>query len=95
MKVILPKSVAPTVGPLSPLEEGLRGPNAAQLRDKTLVQIKDLAQRTQSELRIGGSSAKHEQLTALLDASLAAQEILEKYAVAVSQSAMPKPARIG
>lgn len=95
MKVLLPEPVAPALEALSPLEEGLRGPGAAQLREQTLAQLKELAQRARVELLAGVPSARHNELAALIDATLAAQEVLESYASPVSKSPMPTPARIG
>ncbi len=77
MKILLPDSAAPQQPEaLSPLEEGLRGPNSAQLRDQTLAQLKELELRARTGMSAGVSRDRYRELAALLDACVAAQEVI-------------------
>lgn len=77
MKLRLPDPV--TASPpeaLSPLEEGLRGPGAALLREQTQAQLSQLEQRLRAEISAGVQPQRYRALISLLDACLGAQEVL-------------------
>lgn len=77
MKLLLP-DVMPTCdpGPLSALEERLRGPDAAQAREQTQSLLADLERRTRIAMASGVAPDRYRELAALLAASLAAQEVI-------------------
>lgn len=94
MKLLLPNvPEASRPDALSPLEEGLRGPGAAQLRAQTQAQLKDLEHWTRCGLSAGSGQQRYRELAALLDACLAAQRVIEQCPLpgAVSAS-IPDPA---
>lgn len=76
MKLLLPDSVKQQPAALSPLEEGLRGADAAQVRAQAHSRVADLEQRTRLAMAAGVLPDRYRELTALLDACLAAQEVL-------------------
>jgi hypothetical protein len=80
MKLLLPdavKSLQPQA--MSPLEERLRGANPAQARKETLSQLAELEQRTRVSMAAGVVPERYRELAALLDASLAAHEVLAHF----------------
>lgn len=76
MKMLLPALAPPQPEALSPLDEGLRGPGAQLLRERTLAQLQDLELRTRAEMSAGAAPQRYRELAALLDACRAAQEVL-------------------
>ncbi|MEG1767077.1 MAG: EscE/YscE/SsaE family type III secretion system needle protein co-chaperone [Comamonas sp.] len=76
MKFLLPGAVAQPPEALSPLEEGLRGDAAPAVRAQALARLSDLEQRTRAALAAGAQPERYCQLTALLDACQAAQDVL-------------------
>lgn len=77
MKILLPDAVRPSqLDPLSALEERLRGAGAAQAREQTLAQLRGLEQRVRAGISAGVAPDRYRELAMLLDASLAAQEVL-------------------
>lgn len=79
MKLLLPTAAeAARPDALSPLEERLRGPGAAQTCEQTLSQLKGLEQRTRARISAGVAPDGYRCMAALLDACLAAQEVLER-----------------
>ena len=80
MKLLLPDTMQ-TLRPeaLSPLEERLRGAQAAQAREETLGQLAELQQRTRASMAAGVAPDRYRELAALLDAGLAAHEVLTHF----------------
>lgn len=76
MKLLLPDPVKPEPVALSPLEEGLRGDGAAQVRAQAQARLAELEQRTRLAIAAGVLPGRYRELAALLDACLAAQEVL-------------------
>ncbi len=95
MKLLLPEPVAhPQPDALSPLEEGLRGADAAQVREQTLAQLKDLELRARGCMSTRALPAHYREWAVLLDACLAAQEVLAQGAVRPSESSMGASVRL-
>ena len=83
MKLILPAPLPDSLPHvLSPLEEGLRGPDAELLRQQTLVQLADLAQRAHAGICAGALPERYRELDALLDACQAARQVVENWPAA-------------
>lgn len=76
MKFLLPAAVAQPPEALSPLEEGLRGDDATAVRAQAQARLADLEQRTRAALGAGVQPERYRELTALLDACQAAQDVL-------------------
>ncbi|WP_159910914.1 EscE/YscE/SsaE family type III secretion system needle protein co-chaperone [Pantoea sp. 18069] len=95
MKLLLPDAVG-TMRPdaLSPLEERLSGANAAQAREQTQVQLQGLEQRARAGMAAGVAPDRYRELAALLDACLAAQEVLEHCALPLSATEMRDSSRM-
>ena len=92
MKLLLPDVLAtPGPGPLSALEEGLYGPDAAQACAQARARLKDLEQRTRAGIAAGVALERYRELAALLDACLAAQEVLASLACALPAAAARPP----
>lgn len=95
MKLLLPDVLAkPAPEPLSALEEGLRGPGAAQAREQARARLKDLEQRTRAGIAAGVALERYRELAALLDACLAAQEVLTGLSGALPAAPVRAPARM-
>lgn len=95
MKMLLPDLMAPPQPEaLSPLEEGLRGPGAPLLRERTLAQLRDLEMRTRTTMSAGAAPQRYRELMALLDACLAAQQVLAKDPAPASSSSMGGSVRL-
>lgn len=95
MKLILPDPVGdPRPTALSPLEEGLRGPDATALRAQTQAQLKDLELRTRTCMARHTLPERYRELTALLDACLAAQDVLAQGPARASESSMGASVRL-
>lgn len=95
MKLILPDAVA-SVQPeaLSPLEAQLQGAGAVQLREQTLAQLKALEQRARAGISAGVLPQRYRELAALVDACAAAQEVLERCPLPLSEAAAQPPLRM-
>ncbi|MNZ98717.1 hypothetical protein D3C78_1180150 [compost metagenome] len=77
MKLLLPKPLDTLpADALSPLEEGLRGADAEQLRAQALARLKDLESRARAAMSTRTLPVRYRECAALLDASLAAQDVL-------------------
>lgn len=79
MKLLIPGAApAPSWAEesFSPLEQALRGPEAAQARAQALAQLDALEQRLRQDARAGLPPAEYTLLAALLDACQAARETL-------------------
>ncbi len=95
MKLLLPNPMAdPRPVALSPLEEGLRGPDAAALQEQTQVQLKDLESRVRSCMATQVLPERYRALEVLLDACLSAQEVLVQDPLRRPQSAMGASVRL-
>lgn len=82
MKLLLPAAVKPLQPEaLGPLEAQLRGANAAQARAETLYELAALQQRTRAGMSAGVAPQRYRELAALLDASLAAHEVLADFSL--------------
>jgi hypothetical protein len=93
MKLLLPDVLAtPGPGPLSPLEEGLRGADAGQACAQVRTRLEDLEQRTRAAIAAGVALDRYRELAALLDACLAAQEVLASVACALPAADARPPA---
>ena len=77
MKIRLPDPVAPEqTEALSRLEAGLRGPDAPLLREQIQAQLEELEHRTRRALLAGAPPQRYGELAALLDACLAAHDVV-------------------
>ncbi len=77
MKLLLPQPLDTLqADALSPLEEGLRGAGAEQLREQTQARLKDLESRARAAMSTRALPERYREWAAWLDASLAAQEVL-------------------
>lgn len=77
MKLLLPDPVGPSLPEaLSGLEEGLRGPDAHRVRAQTQAQLQQLEQRVRAEMSCGAQPERYAELEAMLDACLAAQDVI-------------------
>lgn len=82
MKLLLPDAVKPLQPEaLGPLEERLRGASAVQARAEALAQLAALEQRTRSSMAAGVAPQRYRELASLLDASLAAHEVLAHFSL--------------
>lgn len=90
MKILLP-APQPSSLPeaLSPLEEGLRGPDAEPLRQQTQAQLAQLAQRAREGISAGVLPERYRELAGLVDACQAAIEVIENWPAAVAGHALP------
>lgn len=90
MKLLLPAPLPSSLPEaLSPLEEGLRGPDAEQAREQTLAQLGNLAQRTRAGISEGVMPERYRDLAVLLDACQAAQEVVENWPAAKLGHTLP------
>lgn len=95
MKLLLPDPVSdPQPTALSLLEEGLRGADAVQLRAQTQAQLKELELRVRTCMSARVLPERYRELTALLDACLAAQQALVQGPVRWSESSMGASVRL-
>lgn len=95
MKLLLPDPVVdPQPTALSLLEEGLRGADAVPLRAQTQAQLKDLELRARTCMSARVLPQRYRELTALLDACLAAQEVLAQGPGRPFQSSMGASVRL-
>lgn len=93
MKLLLPDALdKPAPEPLSSLEEGLHGADAAQACAQARMRLKDLEQRTRAGIAAGVAQDRYRELAALLDACLAAQEVLASFACHLPASDARPPA---
>ncbi len=93
MKLLLPDVLAkPAPEPLSALEEALRGPGAAQACEQARARLKELEQRTRAGIAAGVALERYRELAALLDACLAAQEVLAVLSCALPAAEARPPA---
>ncbi|WP_315124555.1 hypothetical protein [Comamonas antarctica] len=76
MKLLLPDPAVQQPEALSPLEEGLRGDAAPQVRAQAQARLAELEQRTRAAIAAGVLPGRYRELTALLDACTAAQDVL-------------------
>lgn len=90
MKLLLPDVLAtPAPEPLSALEEGLRGPGASQACEQARARLTELEQRARVAIAAGVTLDRYRELTALLDACLAAQEVLARLSHALPATHPP------
>lgn len=95
MKLLLPGELAkPAPEPLSVLEERLRGPGASQACEQARARLRELEQRTRAGIAAGVALDRYRELTALLDACLAAQEVLATLPHALPAAPAHPPARM-
>lgn len=81
MKMILPPLLDDQqVGPLSDLEAGLTGPDAAKVRDEAIERIDVLEASLRQKLNYGVSNADFPQFSALLEACQASRDVLKQVA---------------
>lgn len=80
MKLLLPAPLTALLpDALSPLEEGLRGPDAQALRERTQAQLRDLAQRAREGIAAGVLPERYRELAGLADACQAALDVIENW----------------
>lgn len=76
MKLLLPDIATLPPEALSPLEEGLRSDAAPQVRARAQARLAELEQRARAAMAAGVPPGRYRELSALLDACLAAQDVL-------------------
>ncbi len=95
MKFLLPQPVGDAQpSALSPLEEGLRGADAQQLRAQTQAQLKDMESRARACMSTRALPERYREWAALLDACLAAQEVLADGSADRPESSMGASVRL-
>lgn len=94
MKLLLP-APPPSLLPkaLSPLEEGLNGPDARQLQEQTQEQLRQMAQRASAEIGAGVSPHRYRELAGLADACQAALDVIENWPAALLGRTPPPPGK--
>lgn len=95
MKMLLPDHMAsPQPESVSALEEGLRGPDAQQVRAQAVAQLQALEQRTRAAMSAGAAPQRYRELAALLEACLAAQQVLGHGPASASSTSMGASVRL-
>ncbi|MET1114145.1 MAG: EscE/YscE/SsaE family type III secretion system needle protein co-chaperone [Comamonas sp.] len=95
MKMLLPDlmtSARPEA--LNAFEEGLRGPDAPQVRAQAVAQLQALEQRVRAAMSAGAAPQRYRELTALLDACLTAQQVLGPGPASAASSSMGASVRL-
>lgn len=90
MKLLLPAPLPSSLpDALSPLEEGLRGPDAEQLREQTQTRLRQLAKQARTDISAGVLPERYRELAALIDACQAAQDVIENWPAATPGRTLP------